>query len=293
MKELSVVISHRIPGRIRLRLLKAPRDASKFISQVRRHEGVNEITYTPITKSLLIYYNPSVVSSTEIIVRVGIAFSLEYGNNPVNIVKIERRHKLTPLDYYAATSLLVATLSKLLDFYTPGSAMQNSGNDVKRILSYNAGISTLLSVLNHAWREVKREGIYDPEVISVVYLFNSMVKGNFLGASLITWGATFGRHLAHPIEEHCLLEANEVIDDKNRPYVDVRVRPISDEELVRNPIKFFVAGLSRLVGTTSSKGHQTIFEQVQQMSRKHGNVLEGISRKPMPVYMRLESLKEI
>ncbi len=291
MNELGIIISHRIPGRLRLKLLRGPRDANKLIHKVRRHEGVNEISYTPITKSLLIFYSPSVISSTEIIVRVGIALSLEYSNSPVNILKMDKKHKLYPLDYYAATSLLVAILSKVFNLYSKNQTATGSvtaNDNTSTLFSYNAGLSTLLAVLGHAYREVKRDGIYDPEVISVVYLVNSMLKGNFLSAGLITWGATFGRHIAQPIEEHCVLEASEIIDDKGKPYVDVRVKAVVDEEVVRNPVKFFVAGLSRLVGNTYNKEHQTMFEQVQQMSRKHGNVLEGISRKPMPVYMRLE-----
>lgn len=279
MNDLGVFVVHKIPGRIRMRLKRPPRSQNEFIYNIKRHNGIVIVEYTPITKSLLVYYNPSVVSSAEIIVRVGIALSLEYDNDKVDLARIEKGQPLTTMDYYAASSLIGALISKSFLFSQQGI----------KLIEYNAGMSTLAAVLRHAWIEVKKEGIYDPEVISVVYLVNSMLKGNFIGASIITWIATFGRHLLAPMEEHCVLEATEFIDDEDKPYVDVIVRHPNPNQINASPLKLLVIGFGKIVGLNHNKNKLTIFEQIQQMSRRHGNVLEGVGRITTPVYMRLNS----
>lgn len=278
MNDLGVSIVHRIPGRIRMRLKRPPRSQNEFIYNIKRHDGIVLVDYTPITKSLLVYYNPSVVSSAEIIVRVGIALSLEYENAKVDLERVEKGQPLTGLDYYAAASLFGALISR--GFSLGASSI--------KMLEYNAGLSTLAAVLSHAWAEVKKEGIYDPEVISVVYLVNSMLKGNFIGASIITWIATFGRHLIAPIEEHCVLEATEFFGEENKPYVDVMVRQCNLNQVDANPFKIMVIGFGKMIGL-NHKNKMTVFEQIHQMSRKHGNVLEGVGKITTPVYMRLNS----
>lgn len=279
MNDLGVLLVHRIPGRIRMRLKRPPRHQNDFISKIKHHDGIIFVKYTPITKSLLVHYNPSVISSAEIMVRVGIALSLEYDNAKVNLARIETGQKLTLGDYYAAGSLAAAITSKGFNF--TGSTLN--------LLEFNAGASTLLAVLRHAWKEVKKDGIYDPEVISVVYLINAMLKGNFITASVITWIATFGRHILSPAQENCSLEAIEFIDENEKPYVDVIIRNSTSKQLDKNILKLMVIGFGKTVGLNYNKNRISIFEQVQEMSRKHSNVLEGVGNINTPVYMRLNS----
>lgn len=277
MKDLSITIVHRIPGRIRLRLEKPPRDLNEFVTNVSTHEGIEMVSYNQYTKSLLVYYVPSVVSSVEILVRVSVLISLSYENSAIKLKQIEKGQALTPLDYYAAGSLAAAYLSKSLAM-NANTAMY---------FQYNAGYSTLLAVLRHAWIEIKKDGLYDPEVISVVYLINSLIKGNYLTASLVTWIVTFGRHLSVAKGEVCTLEATSATGENDETYVDVMVRPVVGTQLKDDPIRLVILGLSRIVGINATKQHHSIFEQIQQMSRKHGNILESVGNKPGPVYMRL------
>ena len=55
--------------------------------------------------------------------------------------------------------------------------------------------STLAAVIEHGYQELHVRGSFDPEVMSVVYLINSIGKPNTHQASLIAWAMTFGRHL--------------------------------------------------------------------------------------------------
>lgn len=277
MKNLGVTIVHSIPGRTRLRLQRPPRDVKHFIEKVSRHEGIEEIRFNPVTLSLLVRYRPSLVSSIEITVRVAISLSIEYKNRQVAIEYQQKGRSLTGIDYYAVSSLFGATLSQVI----AKDAMLSTA------LRYNAGYSTLFAVLRHAANEVRKEGIYDPEVISVVYLINSLVKGNYLPASAITWFVTFGRHLLLPTKENCMLEATPIVDENNKEYIEVIVRPTLDNELDNNPLKLLVVILGRMIGLNVGTHYHSIMEQIEQMARKHGNVLEGMNKKPGPVYLRL------
>ena len=50
-------------------------------------------------------------------------------------------------------------------------------------------------MVEHAYQELQVRGSFDPEVMAVVYLINSIGKTNSVQASLVAWAAAFGRHL--------------------------------------------------------------------------------------------------
>ena len=55
--------------------------------------------------------------------------------------------------------------------------------------------ATLAAVAEHGYQELHARGSFDPEVMSVVYLINSIGKTNGMQASALAWALTFGRHL--------------------------------------------------------------------------------------------------
>ncbi len=278
MSRLNVKIVHRIPGRLRVRLSRAPSKIDVFLDRVAKHDGIESISFNPVSKSLLAYYKPSVVSSTEILLRISIALSADHNNKSVQVDERHDTRRMVPIDYYSGGSILFALAVRLLGV----------PETTTKWIDYNAGLSTTASVLNHAWMEVKKEGIYDPEVVSVVYLINSLIKGNYLTASAITWIATFGRHLLEPVEESCLIKAMEVSEDDDKHYMDVEVRPVADKATPSSTLTLVVHGVARMVGLGPVKKHNSLIDQVKQVSKAHHNVLEGIGSKPSPIYMRLE-----
>ncbi|MCH4891059.1 hypothetical protein EZV73_26005 [Acidaminobacter sp. JC074] len=274
--KLSIVVLHRIPGRIRLQLNRPPKDIRELLSQVMKHEGIKRLTYNPVSRSLLAEYTPSVVKATEILLRVGIAFSIQQNAN----VKLEIKKgniNVDPMDYYSGLSILAGIGTRI--FQLPMT--------VQNILNYNAGLSTTASVLRHAYREVQHEGIYDPEVVSVVFLINSLINGNILLASSITWIATFGRHLLAPKEDSCTLKAVDVKGDESKSYIDVEIHPRSMQGDNVNHLRLLVHGISRTVGIKPVE-NQTLMDSIKKVSRSHHDVLEGVGNKNHPVYMRIE-----
>lgn len=278
MNDLGVVIIHRLPGRIRFRLTRYPRDIKDFLDQIKRHEGIDKLIFSPVTKSLLIYYRPTLVSSIEITVRVGIALSLDYHNDRVRISHQVDYLTLQPIDYYSGLSLIALAIIK-------GVA---PANPLIKYAQYNAGYSTVLAAINHAWLEMKREGIYDLEVISVVYLINALLKGTFLSAAAITWIATFGRHIVEPSAEECYIEAS-AIHGEDEDFVDVVVSQYIENDSARHSMRLLSDTLNKIIGRDPHKHYYLLMDQIKQMSRKHGNILEGIGKKPSPIYMRLNN----
>ena len=51
------------------------------------------------------------------------------------------------------------------------------------------------AALFSGYQELQVRGRFDPEVMAVVYLINSIGKTNSAQASLVAWAAAFGRHL--------------------------------------------------------------------------------------------------
>lgn len=278
MNNLGVVIIHRLPGRIRYRLTRYPRDIKDFLEQVKRHDGIDKLVFSPVTKSLLIHYRPTLVSSTEITVRLGVALSIDYQNDRVRISHHIDTIKLQAIDYYSGLSLIALAILK-------GS---NPASSLLKYLQYNAGYSTVLAAINHAWIEMKRDGIYDLEVISVVYLINALLKGTFISAAAITWIATFGRHIFEPSAEECFIEAS-VIRGENEDFVDVVVSQRVENDSAQYSMRLLSDTLNKLIGRDSQNHYYLLMDQIKQMSRKHGNILEGIGKKPSPIYMRLNN----
>lgn len=279
MSGLNVKIIHRTQGRLRLRLSRPPAQVNIFLSKIIKHDGIESLSFNPVSKSLLAHYKQSVVSSTEILLRVSIILSAEFGNQVVRIDRYHDSRSLVYLDYYSGASILLAGLSHIVKI----------SESTLKWIDYNAGYSTAASVLYHAWMEVQKEGLYDPEVVSVVYLINSLIKGNFLTASAITWIATFGRHLLTPIEESCLIKAYEVMNDDEKSYMDVEVAPIIENASQIHPIRLFVHSIAKMIGLAPTNQSYSLIDQIKHVSKAHHNVLEGIGKKPSPVYMRIEN----
>jgi hypothetical protein len=102
---------------------------------------------------------------------------------PVCIQTNPEKKVLNEPAYYSGLSILLALFSQFSK--TQGSA--------PLYLNWTAGLSTGWAVLDHGWSEYKERGNFDPEVISFVYLANSLIRGTILPAAILTWIASFGR----------------------------------------------------------------------------------------------------
>ena len=74
-------------------------------------------------------------------------------------------------------------------------ALSLTGSALTQFTRWLSTGATLAAVVEHGYQELHVRGSFDPEVMSVVYLINSVGKPGAVRASLLAWIITFGRHL--------------------------------------------------------------------------------------------------
>ncbi|WBW95037.1 HMA2 domain-containing protein [Oceanirhabdus sp. W0125-5] len=278
MVDIPIVnIIHVIPGRIRLNISWPPRNVEKFEETIKHHEGIKSVKYNTLTKSLLVYFNPTLVSEMEIIIRTAVSVSLQHSYSKVKILKKSSNVKLVNLDYYSGATLLAAWYAKVVKFPI----------DVQNMLNLNAGISTAGAGLNHAYLEMKRKGMYDIEVLTLVYLLNSFFKGNLLIGASITWLATFSRHLVESNDEAFTLKAFKIYEEEsNSAYYDIVIKSEADNDLGKM-IRLISASFGKLVGVGGSAKQKGFTNEIKMVSKSHGNILEGMGKLSDRMYLRI------
>ncbi|MCB8815015.1 hypothetical protein [Desulfosporosinus shakirovi] len=271
-------IVHQLPGRVRISLSMPPRRIEKLEKEVLEHTGIHCVKFSPITRSVLVYYNPIEIEMPEIIVRIGTALSIEYNMCPV-YVENKKNVGVNIIDNYALGALIAAWIGK--------SGLLPLAN-IANLLEWNAGISTLAAVINHGISEIKISGTPDPEVVTAVYLLNSMLKREFLISSTITWISTFIRHLTGEELGRISIQAFQAFSqEENRMYYDVAVK--SEENLYHKSIINISGNMMRkYVGIRGNMRPSSFLNQIKRVSDKHGDALEGLRNKKDIIFLRLE-----
>lgn len=233
----AIVIIHRLPNRIRMRLSLPIRDEGDFYSMLNEQGGIQQFQYNPVIKSLLVTFNHVEMDTEEVLIRTAIAYSRQYDMAPVRLYSDRPVKQITPMAYYSLGSIalmgLVASTGMLLN------------STLREVLKWTMVGTTIGAVMEHAYDEISERGAFDPEVVSVMYLINSINKGNLLSASAISWIATFGRHLVQLSYEGAVIRVKE-IKDSSRPgqYYDVTVYENTDQA---GKLKFLKRFLSKFI----------------------------------------------
>ena len=267
MKEIPVVtVMHKLPGRIRLQLSVAPKDHQQMIASVEDHEGFESMTYTPVTRSVLISFDPKRVKREEILIRVALYMSLDQQSHCAHIFSQPAKQEMSDSVFYSGISLLIALLLRLVR--GPGTKVSWT--------EWIAGGSTAMAVLEHGWSEINREGNFDPEVLSVVYLLIAILRKNFLPAAIFTWVSTFGRHLVNipsrGVELRQVKKSGQ--HDDARYEVEVSIIKNEDDKMIifsaiPSILKYAFTGESIMTG-------RNLLQKIQEVSELHGEVLDGI-----------------
>ena len=85
-KKPVVTVVHSLPGRVRVRLSVAPGDVQRMLAGVREHPGMESISFSPITRSILARFNPHEISQEEIVLRIAFHLSLDCDSAPVRLL---------------------------------------------------------------------------------------------------------------------------------------------------------------------------------------------------------------
>ncbi|MBQ9008252.1 MAG: hypothetical protein IJ088_02815 [Clostridia bacterium] len=178
---LHVTVRHSMTGRIRLSFEK-PFPNPEVL---RMEPGVLRMEWNPRICSMLLLYDPSFLTEFDLLRQVCGQYAAQ-----VETALIHVRHEEEE-GYTLSSSGLMALVAIGADGLANAFALP-----VTSVTKWLSVISTLAAVVDHGWEELNQKGSFDPEVMSIVYLLNSVSKGNnTLQASAIAWILTFGRHL--------------------------------------------------------------------------------------------------
>ena len=273
-----VTVVHSLPGRVRARLSVAPRDTERMLAGIREHPGMESITFTPRTRSMLACFSPHEISQEEIVLRIAFHLSLDYGAVPVRLLaEPEERDMLGTSAVISAVALASSLLLRGLEL--------EKGSPTR--WDWIAGASTAWTVVDHAWKDFRVRGAFDPEVLSLAYLLTAFVRGHFLTASVVTWLASFGRHLVALPPTGVQVRLLKVRGRGNgEARYEVMIGPDVDApERVR--ILGALQGLLKYA-LTGGGAHRfrSLLEELRDVSKVHGEVLEGFGRTRQGIPMR-------
>jgi hypothetical protein len=195
----TILMVHKLEGRIRVKISHPIIDIKKAEQFIKEADGIAYVRYNEHIKSMLIKFNPSVISTENVIIKLAIFMANTYGFSKVKFISDCHKSDMPLLSYYSLISILGANIIKFL----------SPGNQAQDFINWIATGTTVGAIGEHAYAEMNEKGTIDPEVMSVMYLINSIGKGNMVNASLITWITTFGRHILKKSYESFIIKVDK------------------------------------------------------------------------------------
>jgi hypothetical protein len=278
----TITVVHQLPGRIRLRLSHDLKDADLVGRRVCRHAGIHSFKYTALTRSVVVNFDLFEVSAHEIIVRLACSLALEHGGASIRVLAAPEVGELSDSAVYSAILLAVAGIARVT---RPPAG-------ISPVFDWAAGISVAGAVLLHGWDELRRQGYVDPEVVSVVYLLGSLIRGQALPGAVVVWLTTFGRHLVKPPLRGVELR---MIQPVGRP------RPLDEGcEIIAGPDRTEAPGIRALrflpeliryaLGGGAGRADQGMLGQINRLARLHDSVLEGLGESKFGIPIRVSGM---
>lgn len=195
----SIILLSKLPNRLRVKLNIPLKNKDEVLSKLTEHNGVIECKYNSTIQSLIINFNNK-IEVEELLMRLTILYSKENGFKPIRIISSLPKREIPKLAYYSLGIIAVAGASNLF--------IPNKG--IIDLLNWLAAGTTIWSIVEHIRDEIDTKGTVDPEVVSVMYLLNSVKNGRFVEPSAVTWLTNFGRHFFDLNFEGVTLKVNKM-----------------------------------------------------------------------------------
>lgn len=186
MKKLSVIIMHKLPNRVRLKLSEPIKSLEKFKANVMKDCECIEIKYTPVTRSVVAVFNPERINLQETIYKILTAFSIENGMLPVKLLEGMEQKAIESFAIYSGASIVMSGINMLIN---------KNDNQLQNIMNWFSIFLTSTAILEHACVETNRKGVFDLEILPAVYLIKSFLNTPKLSIVAMIWLTTFGRHI--------------------------------------------------------------------------------------------------
>ena len=207
-----LTIVHSLPDRVRLHFSIPPTNFDPVEDRLLKDKRIYQVTYSEVSHTCVIGFEHKKVELLHILKMLVMALADEYNRQPV-FIRPRKFHRFTVLTQASALSILIALASRLFQ----------ANSMTYMIFGWTAVGSTAAAVIEHAYTEIKLTGSFDPEALSIVYLFNSAGRGQLVRGAVFTWLASFSRHLMHvPHLEGLKMMIIEGFDEsKKEKYLDV------------------------------------------------------------------------
>jgi hypothetical protein len=270
-EQIRLIIAHRLPGRLRLRLTHPPNDATEAVVMVLGHPAVRSAVYTEPTSSLLILFDAENVSMEEVILRTALCVSADHQFKPIIIEITGGGTPLSTISIIAGLSILTSHMLNVLT----GKVKARSA------LEIISGLSTTAAVSEHIYLDMTGKAGFHPEVLSIGYLLSSFLRGNVLRGATTAWIMTFARHLLEPPSKVLRLEASAVDPSCDADQCAYEAK-ISRELIARSGVMGLLSHLPNLLlgmyTDTQLTAEDRIFKEIQKLSRENDDILAGLEQ---------------
>lgn len=261
MNQPKITVLHRLDNRLRVKLSHPLRNVGQAVAKIKENEEITKVAYNPITKSILVYFNYLKVDMEEVILRIIIAYSEQYDMVPVKLVSNTPTRDMAALSHYSILAIIAAGTTKFLGLSTTNKNIQD-------FMNWIAVGTTVGAIVEHGYKEINEKGAFDPEVVSIMYLINSVSKGNFLWASALTWLTTFGRHVLDFYYEGISIKVNKFKNVcTNEDYYQMS---LCDYDDVYKKVNFMKAFVTRFIEKQNFTSESNVFINKNGMMRTRG-----------------------
>ena len=281
-QKLYVKVIHSLPGRVRLKLSIPPKKISELQKTVKAHPGIFEVRFSKHTNTLLVKFDRSETSQEELIIRVAVFLSLENDLQPVQAYSDTEVSEISNSAFLAGFLILTSVLSRILPQFTKFRSM----------VDWSAGIGTAYAIVDHGYEEFKERGNFDPEVLSVIYLLTSFSQGKFLPATILSWIASFGRHLIKFSSKNVEIYPQRISDSSSDKHnYEVVVHPLNQMPGKKMIFRFLPMIIMNLAMGDPRQIQGTLMEEIRKVSTDHGDILEGFGKFKNGIPIRIQYSK--
>lgn len=185
-----------ISGRVRLRVKEEAKDPKKILDNLKEKTNLKRGRYCNINKTFVLEYEANAVNLNNLVLTFCGFYSLDLG---IREVKLNYRlSRKDTLGYSSIVSLFAILLDTGVNILGITSSKKAYGNFIRWALIG----TTIGAIFEHGYKELNENGAFDPEVMSIMYLINSVNKEQYQNTesyifypALIAWLLTFGRHI--------------------------------------------------------------------------------------------------
>lgn len=205
MSCVEITVVHAMHERLRLKLSHRLTDYEKAFEFTAEKGGIKGFHYNDTIKTLLIEYNAVCMDENEILIRFGIEYCRQTKAQNIKLRYPQKKDSSIPAIGYISLLFIFANL---------GIQWIGMGPITKNIMKWLTVTTTVGAIFEHGYKELNEKGAFDPEVMSIMYLIDSINKGKTNYSSAIAWAITFGRHVLARQEGDMLLKVSQYNEDE-------------------------------------------------------------------------------